>query len=464
MDHQLVEFVDILRQQGMAVSSGECVDAVRALVELGVENRHLTLAALKATLCKRQQDEATLERVFALYFSRTSQLLNQLDISLLTRIEEEGLLQPDELQMIAWYLNEGNLHWAPLTRAVIGGDAGAVAGLLSQAALHVDYSQLKSRLHSGFYARRLLGAVGAETLRTQLDALSEELKARGVSSQGVSIATRHLAEAMKKVEAAARAQVEHQLKLRVERAGDLTQKPLFQLSAQELVLAQKAVWALAEKLKARLVRRERSRRRGQLSPRHTLRKNLSTGGVPMVPQFRRRRVLRPDVVVLCDVSESVRNTSRLMLLFSWSMHSVFRSVRSFIFVSDVGEISSYFRRRSADEALEEALQSDVISLGANSNYGRSLAFFARQSLQAVTRRTTVFIIGDGRSNMSPPEVWALEAIKQKAKRVVWICPEPRANWGLGDSEMLTYEKHVNQVIVVQSLGGLSRVASELVTQ
>ena len=50
--------------------------------------------------------------------------------------------------------------------------------------------------------------------------------------------------------------------------------------------------------------------------RRTLRRNLPWGGVPMVPLFRARRPERPEVVVLCDVSDSVRNASRMMLLFT----------------------------------------------------------------------------------------------------------------------------------------------------
>ena len=182
----------------------------------------------------------------------------------------------------------------------------------------------------------------------------------------------------------------------------------------------------------------------------------------MVPQFRTRRPQRPDVVVLCDVSDSVRNASRLMLLFTWSLQSLFTRVRSFIFVSELGEVTKHFKDVPPETALETALSGDVISLSSNSNYGNALSTFAKNYLGTITRKTTVFVIGDGRNNFNAPHVWALEDLKRKARRVVWICTEPKANWGFGDSEMPNYSRAVTQVVTVLSLGDLEKLAPQLV--
>jgi hypothetical protein len=181
-----------------------------------------------------------------------------------------------------------------------------------------------------------------------------------------------------------------------------------------------------------------------------------------VPQFRTRRPQRPDVVVLCDVSDSVRNASRLMLLFTWSLQSLFNRVRSFIFVSELGEVTKHFKDAKPEDALEAALSGEVISLSSNSNYGNALSTFTKSYLGSVTRKTTVFVIGDGRNNFNAPHVWALEDLKRKAKRVVWICTEPKANWGFGDSEMANYSRAVSQVVTVLSLADLEKIAPQLV--
>ena len=182
----------------------------------------------------------------------------------------------------------------------------------------------------------------------------------------------------------------------------------------------------------------------------------------MVPQFRSRRPQRPDVIVLCDVSDSVRNASRLMLLFTWSLQSLFSRVRSFIFVSELGEVTKHFKGEKVEAALDAALSGDVISMSSNSNYGNALASFTKSYLGSVSRKTTVFIIGDGRNNYNAANVWALEDLKRKAKRVVWLCTEPKSNWGFGDSEMTNYARAVSQVVTVQNLGDLEKIAPQLV--
>ena len=57
---------------------------------------------------------------------------------------------------------------------------------------------------------------------------------------------------------------------------------------------------------------------------------------------------------------------------------------------------------------------------------------------------------------------ALEDVKRKAKRVVWICTEPRTSWGFGDSEMNNYSRACHQVVTVQTLSDLEKVAGQLV--
>ena len=233
------------------------------------------------------------------------------------------------------------------------------------------------------------------------------------------------------------------------------------LGKEDLEKSEAAVRRLAEKLKSRLVRRQKSQRRGQLNVRRTLRRNMTWGGIPMVPYFRRRRPQRPEVVVLCDVSDSVRNVSRVMLLFTWTLQSLFFRVRSFVFVSDVGEVTEHFRSLSVEQAVDVSMAGKEISLHANSNYGRALAQFARDYLPSLSRRTTVVIIGDGRNNHNAPNAWALDEISRKVKRVIWICPEDRRSWGFGDSEMALYAKHCSQALVVRTVNDLLGVADQL---
>lgn len=464
MEARIAEFAELLRHNGLKVSIAEVLDAVRASALLGVDDRETFRAALATSLIKRAADAPTFDRVFALYFSGAAATLDAIDASIVRQLTEAGLLEGDELKMVVATLAElaGNL--SPLARAVVDGDRGALARLFRGAALQLDFSRMESQFQQGFYARRLLSGAGSAQATRDLDGVAAELKARGLSAQGVEVVSRHLAEAMRRVEQAAREEVERSVQARVPRlrAAAAGERRFSTLSREELARTQSAVRRLAERLKARLVRRERTRRKGVLHVRRTLRKNLAWGGVPARLSYRARRPQRPDVVVLCDVSDSVRNVSRVMLLFIHTLQSLFQRVRSFVFVSDVGEVTQLFREADVSEAIELAVAGRAVSLHANSNYGHALATFARSHLGAVTRKTTVLVIGDGRNNFNPPNVWALEEIKRKARRLIWICPEERYAFGTGDSEMHAYARVCHQVATVQTLDDLEQVADALV--
>ncbi len=463
MDARIVEFAEVLRQNGLKVAPTEVVDAARAVGEIGLESRESFKAALRATLCKRENDVETFDRAFEFYFTGAAKAFDALDRALLRQLEEQGLLEGDELAMVVATVNRLFNQLSPLAQAALQQDRGRLAQIFRGATLQLDLSRMETPLQTGFFSRRLLAAGGGDGLRTDLAALEAELSARGLSTQGLEVVSKHLGQALRNVEEAARREVDRQAKARIRRAaGGLFERSFHTLSQAEVEQAQVAVRRLAEKLKTRLVRRQRSRRRGGLNVRRTLRLNMGWGGVPMIPAFRGKRPERPEVVVLCDVSDSVRNAARMMLLFTYTMQSLFARVRSFVFVSDIGEVTRHFRELEVDEAIDLATAGKAISLTANSNYGRALSLFARQHLGSITRRTTVLVIGDGRNNYNANGAWALKDLKQRARRLIWICPEDRRSWGFGDSEMLQYAKVCHQVVTVQTLADLNRVAEQLV--
>jgi uncharacterized protein len=463
-DEWLIELGSLLRQNGIRLSTQEMGDAAQALTLLGLGDRSLVKGALSATLVKRARDEAVFDRLFELYFGGLVKLLQDLENNILDELRQSGLMEPDSLDMLAYELQRQSL--SPLTRAALEGDVAALSRMLRGAALQVNLAGMQSPLQQGFYARRMGAALGVSELQQQLLQVEGDLRARGLDPAALSLVSERLAKALRGVERAVerliRLEVEGRLSRDRRRADALAERNFSLLTEEEITRVKDAVRRLALKLKARLTRRERSRRRGALNVRRTLRQNLVHGGVPMRLAFRRKRPQRPDLIVLCDVSDSVRNVSKLTLLFAYTLQSLYARVRSFAFVSDLGELTSHFRDRSAETAIEQALSGESISLYANSNYGRALSLFTRDFLGAVTRRTTVLVLGDGRNNYNPPNAWALRDIKLKARRVVWLCPESRASWGLGDSEMLVYERECTQVAVVQNLADFEELAATFV--
>ena len=72
-------------------------------------------------------------------------------------------------------------------------------------------------------------------------------------------------------------------------------------------------------------------------------------------------------------------------------------------------------------------------------------------------KTTVLIIGDGRNNYNRPNDWVLREIQQKAKQLIWLNPESRMTWGIGDSEMPRYVPYCHIAEECRSINQLYKI-------
>jgi uncharacterized protein with von Willebrand factor type A (vWA) domain len=465
MDARLVEFAGLLRAHGLPVAPAEVADAVTAAALVGVADRESFRAALRSTLAKRARDAPVFDGLFDLYFSGLGRILDRVEEGLVASLRESGLLDGEDLARVARTLERLLGGMSPLTRAALLGDRGLLAKLLRGAALQLDFGPLRSAPQVGFYGRRILAAAGGGEAEADLRRLEAALAGSGLEPARVELVAGHLRAALRGVEEAARRHAELEQRARAARLrGDaFLARPLAPVTRDEAARTEAAVRRLAERLQARLVRRERSRRRGAVAVRRTLRRNLGLGGVPARLVFRARRPQRPDVLVLCDVSESVRHVTRLMLLFLYTLQKLFARVRTFVFVSDLAEVSEVLKAEDDPaRAADLATAARVVSVAANSNYGRALRTFHRSFLGAVTRRTTVIVVGDGRNNYNPTEAWVLDEVRRRARRLLWVCPEARSGWGSGDSEMPSYAARCDRVATVQSLAELEALAEALV--
>ena len=100
----------------------------------------------------------------------------------------------------------------------------------------------------------------------------------------------------------------------------------------------------------------------------------------------------------------------------------------------------------------------------NSNYGRVLRAFESSALRDVDRRTTVVILGDGRTNYQADESDVLDAVRARARALVWLCPEPRAAWATGDSAMLRYAASCTAAFEAESAADLERAMRAMIAR
>ena len=212
----------------------------------------------------------------------------------------------------------------------------------------------------------------------------------------------------------------------------------------------------------------RSRRkvaaRGSVDGARTMRKNLRYDGVPFRPITVAKVSDRPDLVVLADVSLSVRSAAGFTLQMVHGLQGLVSHVRSFAFVADLVEITELFTEHPPEQALSMVVSGlpagGVLDVDADSDYGAALGRFADDFSSTITRRTTVLILGDGRGNGHDPNLRAFEEITRRARETIWITPEPRYSWGLGSCDLPAYAALCDRVHIVRDLAGLERVGIE----
>lgn len=244
--------------------------------------------------------------------------------------------------------------------------------------------------------------------------------------------------------------------------GELGQTPFANLSPGELVRLREVVARLVRKLRDMVGLRYAARSRGVLDVKRTLRAAARTQGIPIGLRFRRRPPRKGRIVVLCDVSGSVWSSARFMLTMLYQLQDCFDRVRSFVFVDAPVEVTRYFDDFDIDRALDEIIHSPEVAYGAPTDYGRTLRLFQARHMDAVNKKTTVIVIGDGRSNYGNPEEGILEAIRDRSRRVIWLNPESEPFWNTGDSEMRTYDVFCNEVRACWNLDQLAAFIQELV--
>ena len=466
MDAKLVEFSNLLRQNGLRVSLAESMDMLRALEVVGLPDRQTVRATLRATMVKRSVDLPTFETLFDLFFSGLADAIKELTAataSALEMSEEEFQRFLDQLKQ---RLEEAGTELSPLARALLEADSGRLEKLLREAAEQAGVRDIQHGFQEGRFAHAVAQALGLSGLSLELARLKELLA--GLSPADArrleAYLDRRLQDLADMIKSLVRGELQRQDVTRgdQQRLQALAEKSFYYLSEEEIRRMQEAVTKLAQRLRNVVSIRRKRARRGKFDSSDTMRRNLQYGGVPFRIVFDRKRKEKPQVMVLCDVSDSVRNVSRFMLQFVYSLQDLYSKVRSFIFVAEVGEITRLFQERDINAAIDAALHGEVVNVYAHSDFGRAFKAFHRDFLPAVNKRTTVIILGDGRNNYNLPHDWVLKDVQQRAKQVIWLNPENKMTWGFGDSEMDRYAPYCTLVEECRNLNQLYHVIDRLV--
>ncbi len=472
MQKKILEFTNLLRKSGVRVSVAEAIDAFEALDELSLDDRDIFRDALRSAMVKRAEDITTYDQLFDLFWSGFYDNLRDAFENMAGDLAGQGIDLDQLMRMLQEQLENlepGSLDLSELARALLTADLSQLEKLVREAGEQAGVSRIENLLQIGFFSRRMMERMNAEGAAQELRDLADRLRGQGLSDDQAE-AIRGLADRLlEALRRSVRSFTERELQkqnydyMEKFRRETLVEKSFYHLTEEEIRQMREVVNRLAQRIKNVLSIRRRRLKKGKLDLHTTLRRNMARGGVPFEVTFKQRKKDRPKLVILCDVSSSVANVSRFMLQFVYSLQEAFTKIRSFVFVSELGEVTQVFHDNDISEAIEKALDGgDVINVYTRSNFGHAFHTFWQNHLSAIDKRTTVLVLGDARNNYNDPRAWCLREVKNKAKNVVWLNPESPGAWGFGDSVMDKYLPSCDVAEECRNLRQLSKVVDRLV--
>ncbi len=449
MDSVLANFVRALRAAGTEPSVVESIDAVRAVALTGYADRARLKDVLGVVLAKSAEEKLIHDRVFDLYFAPPTPVGSAADDDVAKPATDAaspmtGDAEVDALVDLA-------------TPGADGRPSDVLRVAVARAARRAGVDEIRFATQAPYFARRTLEALG-------IAALEARLAQRGTDpSTADDPETQRLAKARASLQRLARSVVDERFELFGKPATEsflsdvAVTRPLGRMAPAEMERMKAAVARMAKKLAARHSRRQRQQLRGRLDFRRTMRANAGHDGMPFTLAWKQRRRDKPRIVAVCDVSGSVAAHVRLLLLFLYALHDVVGDLRSFAFSNRLQDVAAPLETLPFDDAMKLILK----EVGSGStDYGRAWRDLQERHGEAIDRRTTVIVMGDGRSNGTAPRLDLFKELAARAKRVLWLCPEPVGRWGTGDSIVQHYRPFCTRMSHCATVADLERTLEE----
>jgi uncharacterized protein len=434
---RLVEFVGALRSKGIPAGTSETVDAAAVMEVLGLDRRELLREGLASALVRRGGQRDVFDMTFDLYFpagTGTPQAV----------LDADDIGIDDLRDLLAMALADDDSRALEQVAEIavdllgqVGEGGGATGGwsayqtlerlrpqtLLMQALESRGGGQSRGGPGQGLQsAPQVTDRLERDEVRRNIDRfralVASEARRRTAEQRGREVVTRHAV-----------------------RPGS-DRIDFLSANRQQLEELRTTVRPLSRKLATRLAARRRRAQRGRIDVRRTLRRSMSTGGVPLKPAFAKPHPARPELVLMCDVSGSVAGFSGFTMLLVQALSDQFSKVRVFAFVNAMDEVTDIVKDTTGDLGPRIAQEARITKWHTSSDYGEAFGDFAQMFMDAVGPRTSVLILGDARNNNQDPNLGALHAIGRHARRIFWLNPEHSMRWGLGDSIAPTYAEVV----------------------
>lgn len=421
---RLSKFIAVLRSLGLNTGTSELSDAVRALAAVDVLDRKQFRLALRATLVKKQRDARVFDLAFDRFFAPDEVKEQWRRREAEKAVELEQLMQSSEEEIMAGVSRSGG-EWA-------GGAAEQIK--LTEQQLET-YTRLpeneRNRIRSLLEGYRgnpvndpsnLIAQVVESSLDYWRYHLNKKEDEQGETRPHDDVGYYGDREADEVIRSVARDLVR-------EPEESLLEKDMRAIGEQDMPAVTVLLKKMARRLATGLSRRYRgSRKKQAIDIRRTVRGSIQFGGIPLYLRYRSKRVQKPRLVLVCDVSASMARYARLIIQFIYGLTDVVKDIETFIFSEDLERITPQLARRLGFAQTMSIVMSESGQWGKTTNLAASLRTFATNYQRLLTRNTFFIIVSDTKTLEPENTALLLGEIKKRVKDVLWLNTLPRREW------------------------------------
>ncbi|MGW8250310.1 MAG: VWA domain-containing protein, partial [Anaerolineales bacterium] len=328
-------------------------------------------------------------------------------------------LTPDEASMLADALRQFSDQIRKMLERLMEGKQLSQEEL-ERLAKFVGLGQADNLRYREWMTQRMQKALRFREVREALQELAELLAQMGMNKQRVEQLQQMIGANMQSLEDQLRQYAGQRIAENMSQQppddslDNLMNRPFNALSDQEMDRLRKEVRRIAAAMRTRVALRQKRSKSGQLDAKATIRANLKHGNVPILIKHR-EHTLKPRLVVLCDISTSMRHCSELMLSLLYELQDQISKTYAFAFIDHLEFISPDFDNRDIHKAVREVLER-MPSGYYNTDLGFSLENFNQDYLDTIDSRTTFLIVGDGRNNYNDPRMDLFKLLTRRSRR------------------------------------------------
>lgn len=400
-------FVGLLRRLGIRVSTGDTVTALNALLLVNPFDREQVRIALQSALIKNSDEQPVFEQAFDSFFTTMDARQQQLEewferketiARMIEEAERDLTYQGEKLDLT----DEEKLLYSQLSEE----RKQKIKKYLESSSLPEDrYSRFKPVLES-----QVRGSLrywkqkdeGDRDIRNIISLLDE--------NEGDEILAAVLNNFSKD-------------------NSELFYQDIKTIKEQDFPKVVNILKKLSRKLATRISMRYRLSRKAQkIDLRRSIKSNLQYGGIIFKLKYRQKRVQKPKILLICDVSGSMSRYAAFVIQFMYGLSAAVKDIESFIFAEELEYVTPVFAGfRSFEEAVAELTEKSRI-WGKGTNLGASLGLLQQRFSRLLNYRTVVIILSDTRTLEIDRAEEELVGLKRNVKDILWLNTIPLHEW------------------------------------